>query len=117
LLGCGFGESFIVHLPLAHHVHQFDAGQDDASTSKILEARHWFDDTFDGPVIVLHDVIQALVLASVDRSALSASSKLAARGKNVNMAVVAVARELAGFIWDISRLATSLAVTRDAQPA
>jgi transposase len=26
--------------------------------------------------------------------------RLAARGKNVNIAVVAVARELAGFIWD-----------------
>jgi transposase len=36
--------------------------------------------------------------------------KLAARGKNVNIAVVAVARELAGFIWDIGRLAMSLAV-------
>jgi transposase len=43
--------------------------------------------------------------------------KLAARGKNVNIAVVAVARELAGFIWDISRLAMSLAVPRDALAA
>jgi hypothetical protein len=43
--------------------------------------------------------------------------KLAARGKNVNIAVVAVARELAGFIWDISKLAMSLAVTRNEQPA
>jgi transposase len=36
--------------------------------------------------------------------------KLATRGKNVNVAVVAVARELAGFIWDIGRLAMSLAL-------
>jgi transposase len=36
--------------------------------------------------------------------------KLVARGKQKNIAVVAVARELAGFIWDISRLAMSLAV-------
>jgi transposase len=43
--------------------------------------------------------------------------KLAARGKNVNIAVVAVARELAGFIRDISRLAMSLAVPRDALAA
>lgn len=43
--------------------------------------------------------------------------KLAARGKNVNIAVVAVARELAGFIWDISKLAMSLAVTRNERPA
>jgi len=36
--------------------------------------------------------------------------KLVARGKQKNIAVVAVARELSGFIWDISRLAMSLAV-------
>jgi hypothetical protein len=30
--------------------------------------------------------------------------RLVARGKNANIAVVAVARELAEFIWDISRL-------------
>ncbi|MDT4853297.1 IS110 family transposase ISSso6 [compost metagenome] len=38
--------------------------------------------------------------------------KLAARGKNPNIAVVAVARELSGFIWDISQLAMSLAIPR-----
>lgn len=40
--------------------------------------------------------------------------KLAARGKNPNIAVVAVARELSGLIWDISRLAMSLAVPNEA---
>ena len=40
--------------------------------------------------------------------------KLVARGKQKNIAVVAVARELSGFIWDISRLAMSLAVRREA---
>lgn len=38
--------------------------------------------------------------------------KLAVRGKNANTAVVAVARELAGFIWDITRLSMSLAIPR-----
>jgi len=38
--------------------------------------------------------------------------KLAARGKNANIAVVAVARELAGFIWDITRLSMTLATPR-----
>ncbi|MDW3684735.1 transposase, partial [Cupriavidus sp. CV2] len=41
--------------------------------------------------------------------------RLAARGKNPNIAVVAVARELSGFIWDISRLAMSLAIPNAAQ--
>jgi hypothetical protein len=67
LLGCSFGEAIIVHLPLADHMHQFDAGQDDASTPEILETHHWFDDAFDGPVILLHDVIQVLVLANLDQ--------------------------------------------------
>jgi len=40
--------------------------------------------------------------------------KLAARGKNANIAVVATARELAGFIWDISQLSMSLAVSEEA---
>jgi transposase len=44
--------------------------------------------------------------------------KLVVRGKNTNIAIVAVARELAGFIWDVSRrLAMSLAVRREAQAA
>lgn len=42
--------------------------------------------------------------------------KLAARGKNVNTGVVAVARELSAFIWDIGRLAMSLAIPKDARP-
>jgi len=41
--------------------------------------------------------------------------KLAARGKNPNIAVVAVARELSGFIWDISRLAMALSVPNEAR--
>jgi transposase len=43
--------------------------------------------------------------------------KLIARGKEKNIAVVAVARELSGFIWDISRLAMSLAVPRELRAA
>lgn len=41
--------------------------------------------------------------------------KLVARGKQKNIVVVAVARELSGFIWDICRLSTSLAVPRENQ--
>ncbi|WP_321786146.1 IS110 family transposase [Burkholderia pyrrocinia] len=43
--------------------------------------------------------------------------KLVAHGKEKNIAVVAVARELGGFIWDISRLAMSLAVPREVHVA
>lgn len=39
--------------------------------------------------------------------------RLIARGKQKNIAVVAVARELAGFIWDVSRLAMSLAIPHE----
>lgn len=43
--------------------------------------------------------------------------KLIARGKEKNIAMVAVARELSGFIWDISRLAMSLAIPHDVHAA
>jgi transposase len=43
--------------------------------------------------------------------------KLSARGKNANIAIVAIARELSGFIWDIGRLAMSLAVPCSSQAA
>lgn len=43
--------------------------------------------------------------------------KLVARGKQKNIAVVAVARELTGFIWDISQLAMSLAVRPEVRMA
>ncbi|SAL38769.1 transposase IS116/IS110/IS902 family protein [Caballeronia turbans] len=43
--------------------------------------------------------------------------KLVARGKQKNIAVVAVARELAGFIWDISQLAMSLALRPEVRMA
>lgn len=43
--------------------------------------------------------------------------KLMARGKNVNVAIIAVARELAGFIWDIARLGMAQASPGSAVPA
>lgn len=54
------------HLPLSEHMHHFDAGQDDASTTKILEAHHRFDNAFDGPVVLLDDVVQILDLTDLD---------------------------------------------------
>jgi hypothetical protein len=38
--------------------------------------------------------------------------KLVARGRQKNIAVFAIARELACFIWDIDHLAMSLALPR-----
>jgi transposase len=43
--------------------------------------------------------------------------KLVARGKSAHVAVIAVARELTGFIWDIGRLGMTLASPRDARAA
>jgi transposase len=42
--------------------------------------------------------------------------KLTARGKPHNVALVAVARELCGFIWDIARMATLPATTQPCEP-
>jgi hypothetical protein len=41
------------HLPLPDHMHYFDAGQDDAGTTKILEAQHRSGDAFDGPMVLV----------------------------------------------------------------
>jgi hypothetical protein len=43
--------------------------------------------------------------------------RLVARGKSRQVAVIAVARELAAFIWDIGRMGMTLAVPQSEQPA
>ena len=43
--------------------------------------------------------------------------KLVARGKSANVAIIAVARELVGFIWDVGRLGMSHASSSSATPA
>ena len=54
------------HLPLLDHMHHFDAGQDDAGTTKIFEAKHRSGDAFDGPMVLLDHVIQVLDLTNRD---------------------------------------------------
>ncbi|SAL07596.1 transposase IS116/IS110/IS902 family protein [Caballeronia calidae] len=43
--------------------------------------------------------------------------KLVMRGKSPQVAIIALARELAGFIWDIGRMGMTLALPQDRQPA
>ncbi|MFM0557838.1 IS110 family transposase [Paraburkholderia sediminicola] len=43
--------------------------------------------------------------------------KLVARGKSPQVAIIALARELAGFIWDVGRMGMTLALPQDGQPA
>ncbi|WOD13447.1 hypothetical protein RW095_05310 [Paraburkholderia kirstenboschensis] len=42
--------------------------------------------------------------------------KLVAKGKVAHVAIVAVARELAAFIWDIGRLGMAMAMPQDGHP-
>ncbi|MGF6935951.1 hypothetical protein OKW41_005113 [Paraburkholderia sp. UCT70] len=56
------------HLPFPDHVDHVDAGQDDAGTPEILETQHRPDDAFDGPVVLLDNVVQILWLADLDRA-------------------------------------------------
>ena len=42
--------------------------------------------------------------------------RMVAKGKNKNVAIVAIARELAGFIWDIGRLGMEQAI-KTSRPA
>ena len=46
------------HLPLPDHRHYFDAGQDDAGATKILEAQHRSGDAFDGPMVLSTTLIR-----------------------------------------------------------
>jgi hypothetical protein len=67
LLGGGWTASIIgFHLPLPDHMHYFDAGQDYAGATKILEAQHRSGDAFDGPMVLLDHVIQVLDLTDRD---------------------------------------------------
>ena len=56
-----------LHLSFPNHMHDLDAGQNDARTPKILEALHRFHDAFDGPAILLDNVVQVLALPNLDR--------------------------------------------------
>lgn len=56
----------VFHLAFANHVHQFDAAQEDAGTVNVLEPHHRSGAPFDGPVILLNQVVQILRLANPD---------------------------------------------------
>jgi hypothetical protein len=47
-------------------VHQFDTGQKDALAVEVLEAEHRPGSAFDGPMVLLDDVIQILSLSNLD---------------------------------------------------
>jgi hypothetical protein len=48
-------------------MHGLDATDNDACGPKILEPEHWPRSTFDGPVILLDDVVQVVALTDPDR--------------------------------------------------
>ena len=47
-------------------MHQFDAVQEDSRTAKFLEAEHWIDNEFDGPVVLFNEVIEVFRFANCD---------------------------------------------------
>ena len=55
------------HLPLADHMHDFNARKDDARAPEIIEAHHRPDDAFDGAVVLLGNIVQVLALPDRDR--------------------------------------------------
>ena len=67
LLGTSASNSSLLHLTLGDHVHEFDAAQQYAGTTKILEAQHGPCAPLYRPVILLYNVVQILVLADLDR--------------------------------------------------
>jgi hypothetical protein len=67
LLGGSLREATVFHLAFDDHVHELDAAQNDACTTKTLEAQHRSGATLDGTMVLLHDVVQVLLLADPDR--------------------------------------------------
>jgi hypothetical protein len=61
--------AIVFHLPISDHVHEFDSGQKDAGTAKILEAEHRPGSAFNGTVVLLDVVVQVLDLAHDNRIA------------------------------------------------
>ena len=53
----GLSPAAVFHLPFSDHVHEFDAGEKNAGTAKVLEAEHRSGSTFDGTVVLLDDVV------------------------------------------------------------
>lgn len=56
-------------LALLDHVHGLDAGRQSASAMEGLAAEHWPDDTLDGTMVLLDDIVQILHLAQLNRRA------------------------------------------------
>ena len=54
------------HLAFLDHVHQFDALQGKSGRIKCFEAEHGPDDPFDGPVVLLDEIVQILDLTDLD---------------------------------------------------
>ncbi len=55
-----------MQLPLLHHVHGLNSGDQFLSTPKRLVAHHWVCDSLHGSVVLLHDVVEVLLLAQFD---------------------------------------------------
>jgi len=52
---------------LGDHMQDLDTTQNDTRAAEVLEAEHWSDDAFDGPMVLLNDVVQILELTNLDR--------------------------------------------------
>jgi hypothetical protein len=53
LLGCSFDVALVLHLPFANHVHQLDAGQNNARAPETPEPHHRLDNAFDGSMVLV----------------------------------------------------------------
>jgi hypothetical protein len=54
------------HLSFLYHVYQFNSTQSATGRVEGFEADHWPDDPFDGPVVLLNQVVQILALMDFD---------------------------------------------------
>lgn len=58
--------SAAVQLPLLHHVHRLNCGNQLLRTPKRFEAHHWIRHSFDRPLVLLLNVVEVFRLAKFD---------------------------------------------------
>jgi hypothetical protein len=80
----------IARNPLAFldQVHQLNAWQSGSGRTKGFEAEHGSDDPFDGPVVLLDEIVQILALADLDFVAGFLLECLESRGIGATLAIV-----------------------------
>ena len=94
-------------LPFLEHAHEFDPDECVVSCVERFEPRHGSNDTFDGPMILLDDLVQVFHLPNDDGNRSPRWSSYAAGYKSCSRAAEVGSREGAGWLRSAASHASS----------